>query len=132
MIAQRLDRWLAAMAMLHVIGGLALPFVLLYTPLLDGLMPVASSAARLAYALFGPTVASWGLLMLYLVRHGIARNQAWAANALIGGILVWVPLDTALCHVHGWQGAVVLNATAATAILVPAIWRRMQISRGTA
>lgn len=129
MSAQRLDRWLSVIAMLHVIGGLALPFLLLRSAALDGLLPAESADARLAYALFGPTVASWGLLMLFLVHYGLRNGQIWAANALIAGILIWVPLDTALCYVHGWNGAVALNAAASAAILIPALWRRAQLGR---
>ncbi len=128
MTPRKLDRWLSAMAVVHVLGGLALPFVLLHTGWLDALMPVAHPDGRLAYALFGPTVASWGLLMLFIVEHGLRRDQAWAANALIAGILIWVPLDTALCYVHGWTGAVILNTAATIAILIPALWRRAQIA----
>ena len=129
MRADRLDRWLSFVAILHVIGGLALPFLLLRSAALDGLLPAESADARLAYALFGPTVASWGLLMLFLVQYGLRNGQIWAANALIAGILIWVPLDTALCYVHGWHGAVALNAAASAAILIPALWRRVQLGR---
>lgn len=130
MSAERLDRWLAFVAILHVIAGLALPFVLLRTDWLDPWLPLAQPDARTAFALFGPTVASWGLLMLFLVQHGLRRDQAWAANALIAGILVWAPFDAAICHAYGWTHAIVLDAVAGAAILIPALWRRLQIGRG--
>lgn len=125
----RLDRWLGFVAIAHVIAGLALPFVLLRTGWLDAWLPLADRDARTAFALFGPTVASWGLLMLFLVQHGLRRNQAWAANALIAGILVWAPLDAAICYAYGWMHAVALDAVASAAILIPALWRRVQIAR---
>ena len=130
MSAERLDRWLGFIAILHVIAGLALPFVLLRTGWLDPWLPLADPEARTAFALFGPTVASWGLLMLFVVQHGLRHHQAWAANALIAGVLVWAPLDAAICHAHGWTHAVVLDAIASIAILIPALWRRVQIGRG--
>jgi hypothetical protein len=132
MSADRLDRWLSLVAIAHVIAGLLLPFVLLRTGWLDALLPLSDGDARVAFAVFGPTVASWGLLMLFLVQYGVRRNQAWAANALIAGILVWAPLDAAICHSYGWTHAVVLDAIASAAILVPAIWRRVQIGRAAA
>lgn len=127
MNADRLDRWLSLVAIAHVAGGLALPFVLLRTQWIDAWLPALEGNTRIAFALFGPTVASWGLLMLFLVQHGLRRNQAWAANALIAGILVWAPLDAAICHAYGWSEAVVLDVIASAAILIPALWRRLQI-----
>lgn len=132
MNADRLDRWLSFVAILHVIAGIALPFVLLRSDWLDAWLPLAGGDTRVAFALFGPTVASWGLLMLFLVQYGLRRNQAWAANALMVGILVWAPLDAAICHAYGWTGAVVLDAVASAAILIPALWRRAQIAKAAA
>lgn len=129
MNADRLDRWLSLVATTHIVAGIALPFVLLRSDWLDAWLPLGDAEARLAFALFGPTVASWGLLMLFLVQYGLRRNQAWAANALIAGILVWAPLDAAICHAWGWTGAVALDAVAAAAILIPALWRRVQIGK---
>ncbi|WP_370153013.1 MULTISPECIES: hypothetical protein [Pseudomonadota] len=128
----RLDRWLGFVAVAHVFAGLALPFVLLRTNGLDAWLPLDGGDTRVAFALFGPTVASWGLLMWFLVQYGLRRQQAWAANALIAGILVWAPLDAAICHAWGWTPAVILDAVAAIAILVPALWRRAQIGRDAA
>jgi hypothetical protein len=123
----KIDRWLTWLALLHVMVGLALPLVLMRTAWLDTALPVGDANARLAFAVFGPTVASWGALMFFLVQFGLRQNQRWAADALIVGVLVWAPLDAALCWQHGWIAAVALDAAALLAILVPALIRRFSL-----
>lgn len=44
-----LHRWLSWIAGLHVLGGLALPFLLLRTPWLDTWLPLPGEEARLAF-----------------------------------------------------------------------------------
>lgn len=123
-----LDRWLAGVAIVHVAIGLALPALLLRTDWLDRWMPTSDADARLFLALFGPTVASWGALMFYLVQHGLRAQQRWAADALIVGVLVWAPLDAALCRTYDLPLGLALDAVGVAAILIPAIWRRLQLA----
>lgn len=124
----KLDRWLSWIAGLHVAGGLGLPFLLLRTDWLDRWLPLQGDDARLALALFGPTVASWGAMMFFLVQQGLRKQQRWAADALIVGILVWAPLDAALCWKYGLSAGLWLDALAAPAILIPALIRRWQLN----
>ncbi|TJY58241.1 hypothetical protein E4T66_16220 [Sinimarinibacterium sp. CAU 1509] len=129
MTSSKIDRWLTWLSLLHVTVGLALPLMLMRTAWLDAWLPLGSTDARLALALFGPTVASWGALMFFLVQFGLRQNQRWAADALIIGVLVWAPLDAALCWQHGWIAAVALDAAALLAILVPTVIRRWSMPR---
>ncbi len=119
----KIDRWLTGLALLHVVAGLALPLLLMRTAWLDPVLPVNDASTRLAFAVFGPTVASWGALMFFLVQFGLRQNQRWAADALIVAVLVWVPLDAALC----WQHGVALDAVVLVAILVPVLIRRFSL-----
>src|SRR3546814_9228276 len=65
------------------------------------------SANRFWCALIGPTIASWGLMLWFIVRHGVRRGQRWAADAGVAAILVWLPLDFALCFAFRyWPGAI--------------------------
>ncbi len=127
MMSTKIDRWLTWVSLLHVAIGLALPLMLMRTTWLDAWLPLANADMRLALALFGPTVASWGALMFFLVQFGLRQNQRWAADALIVGVLVWAPLDAALCWQHGWGAAVVLDAAALLSIVVPAGIRRFSM-----
>ncbi|MDP9140775.1 MAG: hypothetical protein M3O62_08305 [Pseudomonadota bacterium] len=127
MKSEHLHKWLSWIAGLHVLGGLTLPFLLLRTSWLDRWLPLQGDDARLALALFGPTVASWGAMMFFLVQYGLRNRQRWAADALIVGILVWAPLDAALCWKYQLSAGLWLDAIAAPAILIPALWCRMQM-----
>ncbi|HEY9547263.1 MAG TPA: hypothetical protein VIR56_14735 [Solimonas sp.] len=98
--------WLEALALLHVVCGLAWPLLVVGTTLVDRWFP-GIGANRFWCALIGPTIASWGLMLWFIVRHGVRRGQRWAADAGVAAILVWLPLDFALCFAFRyWPGAI--------------------------
>ncbi|NKF21211.1 hypothetical protein [Solimonas marina] len=99
---QRLCDALAVLALLLVAGGLIWPLLLIGSSLLDRWLP-GVAAARYAYALIGPTLASWGLLAWFLIRHGIRRQHRWACDALLAATLTWLPLDAGLCYALGFR-----------------------------
>ena len=66
--------------------------------------------------------------MFYLVQHGLRAQQRWAADALIVGVLVWAPLDAALCRAYDLPLGLALDAVGVAAILFPVIWRRLQLA----
>jgi len=121
---RRATLFLLGLAAAHVPVGLALP---LLAPLLDpALLPHAESpeAARFWVGIFGPTVASWGVLASYIVQQGIRRRQRWACEALLLAVLVWAPLDTWLCWQAGFGAGIALDAAVVLAFAVPALWLR--------
>ncbi|MFT4046828.1 MAG: hypothetical protein QM661_09060 [Solimonas sp.] len=123
-------RWLEGLALLHIAGGLALPFAVLYGHTLDQWLPQladGSSAARFWSAAFGPTIASWGLLAWFLVRRGLREGRRWAGDALIYAILTWLPLDLALCFGMGYAPGIVVDLVAALAMLLPLLWLRPRL-----
>ena len=120
---QRLGQFLLLLALGHIVLGLAMPFVL---PLLPGVlaqMPYAESAdaARFWSRVFGPTLASWGALAFFVVRHGIQRRQRWACDALILAVFCWAPLDAWLCWEAGFPIGIVLDALVSAMILIPVL-----------
>ncbi|HSW15554.1 MAG TPA: hypothetical protein VLI06_22080 [Solimonas sp.] len=125
-LERRLGQFLLLLAVGHVVLGLAMPFVL---PLLPGLlaqMPYAESAeaARFWSRIFGPTVAAWGVLACYVVRHGVQRRQRWGCDALILAVLCWAPLDAWLCWQAGFPAGIVLDALVSAALALPALYLR--------
>lgn len=115
---RRLSDLLSLIAVLHIVSGLALPLLLPSWPALIAAMP---ANAGFWAAVFGPTVASWGVLMFVLVRHGLRARQRWACDALLLALMVWAPLDSLLCWRAGFPAAIALNAVAAASIAVP-LW----------
>jgi hypothetical protein len=105
---QRCCSGLEALALLHVVAGLAWPLLIVGTSWLDRWLP-GIAANRYWCALIGPTIASWGLLLWFVVRFGVRRGQRWACDAAIAAIGVWLPLDFALCFAFRFVPGMVLD-----------------------
>lgn len=118
--------WLEALALLHVAGGLAWPFLVGGTSWLDRWLP-GLGAGRFWCALLGPTIASWGLVFWFVARHGLRQGRRWACDALIFAILTWLPLDFALCVRFGFTPGIVLDPIFGLAMLAPLFLMRRRL-----
>ena len=129
-----LHAWLFVIAIAHILAGLALPLLSLlggmeaYTNQLNtqfwqgqNVPAEAAEFQRWIIALFGPTVASWGVLMAYLVYAGARTGQRWPWDALLLAILVWAPADIAISLLQNFWPHVVLDMAAVIAIALP-VW----------
>ena len=115
------EKLLKLVGPVHVVGGLAL-FAAGFFPetLVDVLrqLPASSSFAVSPFfaAVLGPTIASWGLMFGFLVDRFIASPDEASWRTMLFAVLIWAPLDSALCLYYGiWAGAV-LNAAVFVAI----------------
>lgn len=131
-------RWLELVAVLHILGGLSLCFdwpELLWSEYRNELFHVFSSVDKvndnlqrmveMLTQLFGPTVASWGILMFHLVRRITDRG---AIDILILATLFWFVLDSAISMKFGMILHLIINSIAAIAILLPLIYLRLKLS----
>ena len=110
-MATRILLWVGP---LHVIAGL----LIFLTAFLPGLQGTIASTAGLSgdnyspflFAVFGPTVASWGILFTAVARqfNDYPTRRLWNAMAL--SVVIWAPLDTGLCLYYGVIGGVIANA----------------------
>lgn len=118
-------------ALAHIAGGLLLPWLTdsiifaEYNHALAaafGLSDEASaSQARFLTGLMGPTIASWGILMLLAVSEAFARPSAkWWWGLILAGFL-WAPYDSFLSWQHGIYLNILINAVSLGALLVP-LW----------
>ena len=136
-----LQNWLLALAWLHLAIGLAIPFIahsalfdyyseLLQTAFWPGQsVPTETlSFQRWIVSLFGPTLASVGVVMIYLVRAGIRTNEAWPWNAILVALLVWAPSDICISLLNDFRLHVWIDATALLAIVPPVLLLRAQTS----
>ncbi|MDM4770552.1 hypothetical protein [Solimonas sp. SE-A11] len=125
---RRLGQLLLLLAAGHVALGLAMPFALPWMPGVLAQMPYAESAeaARFWSRVFGPTLAAWGMLAFFVVRHGVLRRERWGCDALILSVLCWAPLDAWLCGQAGFPAGIVLDAVVSAVILGPALWLRQR------
>ena len=107
---------------LHVVAGL----LLFLTAFLPGVQDSLATAAGLTgnnhspflFAVFGPTVASWGVLFGVVVRQFIEYPSRRLWNAMVLAVVIWAPLDTGLCLYYGVYGGVVVNALVTVLLLV--------------
>ena len=109
------------MGPLHIVAGL----LLFLTAFLPGVQDYLANAVGLTdnnysaflFAVFGPTVASWGVLFTVVVRQFIEYPSRRLWNAMVFAVIIWAPLDTALCLYYGVYGGVAVNALVAVLLL---------------
>ena len=156
------QRWLELVAIAHIFGGLSLSFdwpVSLWSEyryelfqvfkLTDMASAEINSIVEMLTQLFGPTVASWGILMFYLVRqvggksvfHNGSRDssnqlhnqekfvalQISSADILILATLLWFVLDFAISMNFGMMLHLIINTVAILSILLPLIFLRLKL-----
>jgi hypothetical protein len=132
-----LESWLLMVAVGHVALGLLMPFIAysaafdFYAAQLAAMFweggpvpPQAESFQRWIVALFGPTVAAWGVLMVFLIRYGARTQEKWPWNALLVSVVVWAPADILLSLIHDFWLHVIIDAFAIMVIAVPVLMLR--------
>lgn len=132
-----LHNWLLAIAWLHLIAGLAIPFIAhsglfdFYSSLLQQsfwpgqLVPPETLAfQRWLVSLFGPTLASVGVAMIYLVRAGIRSTEAWPWNAILAALAVWAPSDIMISLMKNFWLHLWIDAVALLTIVPPVLMMR--------
>ena len=117
------ERLLLTLATAHIVAGVSLtllPFVpaihLQLITVIFGAEKV-SEEIKFLIAVFGPTVASWGVLFYALVKTYFRNPTRGTWWALVMSIVVWAPMDSALFIYYGLYPAVALNAAVASLFL---------------
>lgn len=112
----------------HIVGGITLALLSLIpslqAPLLASIFgpQIPLEPAIFLVGVFGPTIASWGVLFTAVVIHYFAKPSPQTWWFLLSSIAVWVPLDTLLCWYYGVYLGVWLNL-AVTAVLLTLLIR---------
>ncbi len=111
-----LQAWLLLLAWAHILAGIAIPLVA-YSAAFDSYSGLLQQAfwpgeavpaqtvefQRWIVALFGPTIASVGVVMVYLVKAGIRTAEPWPWNAMLIALAVWAPGDIGISLMkHFW------------------------------
>lgn len=103
------EKLLKIIGLAHVVGGLALTTVLFIEPTHPFLLEVlygSSSVPNQAqiffwFSILGPTIASWGLLFYSAIYQYFLNPNNQAFYLMAGSVLLWAPLDSALCIYNG-------------------------------
>lgn len=137
-----LEKWLLLVAWGHIATGIAIP-VIAYSAGFDyysGLLqqacwpkePVPAQTVefqRWIVALFGPTIASVGVVMLYLVRAGIRTGDIWPWTAILLALAVWAPGDIGISMMRHFQLHVWIDIAALLVIVPPVLILRSRAAR---
>jgi hypothetical protein len=88
----------------------------------------ANAFRQWVYAVLGAVMASWGLFLVFIARYPFARQERWAWNCTISGLLLWFLIDTSASLYF----RVYVNAIGNTGLLVlallPLIFTRKQFA----
>lgn len=114
------------MAYLHILGGVLLPFFVQFEwasrLIRDSLSNTpAQQGAVFWVGVFGPTIASWGVLFLCLLNIYFAQVSVRVWRHLIVAVLLWGVVDTSYCLLSGVPQALLSNIPAIIFLLLP-LW----------
>jgi len=54
----------------------------------------AKEFQKWVYGVWGATIASWGIFLVFIAHYSFSKKEKWAWNCLVLGLLVWFVLDT--------------------------------------
>ncbi|MCW9027947.1 MAG: hypothetical protein OQJ80_03355 [Kangiella sp.] len=128
-------RWLQTLAVIHIIGGLLLP-VMVYTSLATPYFTHLKSAfpdsnpesLRFLIGVFGPTVASWGLLFFYAIGKAFESRTMKDWWFLISAVLIWSVIDTVFSIANNVFAHFYLNGLVLVLFMVPLLLTRKQFN----
>ena len=127
--------WLVIIALLHVILGLAVIYLAksdIINPYLSELSLAfdltidsqSETLIRTILQLFGPTIASWGILFFIGLNQYRNNGQPITKLLLIIALLTWFLLDTTISAYFNIYSHVYLNTVAFVVIVIPLIFLR--------
>ena len=124
----RAKTFLQLIAIAHILGGLLLPFLVntslfavynsrLYQTL--GFGQELRANVNFLTGIFGPTIASWGVLFLYVISTAFENPDKRGWWAIFFSCVVWAPYDSLLSIQQGIYINALINLIVALAILIP-------------
>ena len=134
MTLTRIKIFLQLIAIAHILGGIFLPLLVnstlfaTYNTLLYQALgsdtTAQNSAINFLMGLFGPTIASWGVLFLYVVSTAFKNPDQRGWWTIFLSCIVWAPYDSLLSIQQGIPINAFINLVSALAILVPLFMAR--------
>jgi len=119
-------KWLKFIAIIHIVGGLLLPLIVftpVATPYFDHLLKTFPqgdlTSMKFLIGVFGPTVASWGLLFYYAVGKAFQSKTPRDWWFLFAAVMVWLVFDTTFSLFFDITAHLYINGLVAIIILLP-------------
>lgn len=128
--SNRLNMFLYFIAIAHIGIGISLPLLVVsgaFDSYVDYFHQITMAqldqpslrSEKVLIALFGPTIASWGLLFLILVHFGIKQLSRFSYAILVTAILSWAIYDSLISYWFSLNINLAINILAFSAILIP-------------
>ena len=134
MLLQRTKFFLQLIAIAHIIGGVLLPFLVntsvfaTYNTLVYQALGFDATRTNpevnFLIGLFGPTIASWGVLFFYVVSSAFKNLDPKGWWAIFLSCVAWAPFDSLLSIQQGIYINALINLISALAILTPLFMAR--------
>ncbi|MRX27550.1 hypothetical protein [Kangiella sp. HZ709] len=125
------EKWLKALSIIHIVGGLLLP-ILVFSHWSDSYFAQIAQqfpdsnpeSLRFLIGIFGPTLASWGLLFYFAVSKAFESLKQKDWWFLVAAILIWGVLDTSYSLYFNIQAHLYLNGFVILSLLLPLMFTR--------
>jgi hypothetical protein len=134
MLLRKTKLFLQLIAIAHIVGGVLLPFLVNTSLFATYNMRVyqalgfdtarANPEVNFLIGLFGPTIASWGVLLFYVVSSAFKNLDPKGWWAVFFACLAWAPYDSLLSIQKGIAINALINLISALAILTPLFMAR--------
>ena len=131
---KKAKRLLEILAILHIIIGMMLPFLIdswLFTYYNKQLLAAfntdsaeAQELGKFMLGILGPAIASWGVLFLFMVRYAYSTASKAAWFYLLAAIIGWSAYDMALSIIAGVYLNVIIDLVVLVVLLTPLILSR--------
>ena len=123
--------WLLGVGLAHALGGVVL-IALVDMTFMQGYLQYLATAlnalpsdhitAAVMLKLFGPTVASWGLLFCLAVDYFYRTGKRVTKWITVCAILLWLLLDSGISASYGLYWHWIINALAGVSLLLPLLF----------
>ena len=126
------QRWLLAVGLLTVLFGVVMAllngtaafdvFNQQIDPVFWGVEGPSDASAlfqRWAYGAWGATLAGLGILIVFTVQFPFRRQETWARDCLVLGLVVWYVLDTGISLFFGVYFNAIFNSLLLVFFAIP-------------
>ena len=120
------EKLLKLFGIFHIVGGLLLSTFVFIEPMHSFVLEVLYGTDTIInqqqivfwISILGPTIASWGVLFFLSVTQYFENPTKQGFWMLVGSIIIWAPIDSALCAYNGIILGAVANGSVVLVFLV--------------
>lgn len=139
MQASTAKHWLQLLALLHIIVGLSLPFLAgtflfdyYHAQLLEAFHTKDEAARQMGIfmvGILGPTIASWGLLFLFIVGYAYKERSYRAWLYMVIAVIGWSLADMGYSLLYGVMLNILIDLVVMSLLLIPLLASRSHFRR---